>query len=127
MAERYVIGFHVTDEVELALSMRGEIQEYYRGFEGGTLPPKVLEMLRAFTWITGKATGHGYSPMLVKRFDHHPVSTDEIFDELEAGRFGISLDAKGNLKEVVMAFLEKKATFGDLREAVGLGEGAQNG
>ena len=115
--ESYVIGFQVDKVTELALKMKGQQQEFYRRLDASSLPQEAVEMLEAFDFASmGK---HHFTPMVVDEFDHHPVTDEELVAAILAGRLGITQEADGSFKELLKRFLARKASFAELREAVG--------
>jgi len=124
--ERYVIGLRYSRRFQMELSVRGQHPKYYQGFNAheGEIPEAALEMLRAYCKILQDSGEMQWTPTCTTIWDYEP-SVSELLTEISKGNVAMlaKMREPGRtepLRPIVEAFLQKKASFADLRRAIGL-------
>ena len=119
--ERYVIGMRYTQRFKMELAIKGQHPQYYQGFNAhkDEIPQDALEMLRAYSRILQDSGENLTTPVCTTVWDSEP-SQGQVLAEVAKGNVAAGIEHTVSLRPVVEAFLQKKATFADLRRAIGL-------
>lgn len=126
---RYTIAIRYTQRFRFELAVKGEHPDYYLGVDESDISPEALEMLRAYYQTLSEAQESHFSPTCTIVWDFEPTP-QQILDEVGRGHIAC-LTGKishaeddgsieyANFREVVGRFLKGKATFAELRAALG--------